>query len=239
MRIRTRVLGTDTGPGIIDSRSPATSVSASGVATPGDNYDRVGAVTMGIVAGFGACIAYPLLAATPHSWSTAAAVFAASFGPLLGATAWGFREFVTLDRRRLSADLGAVSYALAGALLTAMVMVQSAIRATNEDPADDLRAVWLGLDVAWDVYLGLGTILFSLSAWGHPRLGRVLGITGLLLSGAFLALNLGTFPTPPDEEGLVDLGPFIGLWYFVVTLMMLRALGWARERSRGLKKVHP
>jgi hypothetical protein len=40
-----------------------------------------------------------------------------------------------------------------------------------------------------------------------------MGIAGLALAAAVLALNLSTFPTPPAEAGLVDVGPAIGLWY--------------------------
>lgn len=204
-------------------------------ARPQDSYDRSGIVTMGIVAGFGATAAFVGLAATPHSWPTAAAAFGAAFGPLLGVSAWGLREFIALHRRRWIADLAMASNVLAGALLTTMAMVQAAVRAKNDDPADDLRAVWYGLDVAWDVYLGLGTILFALCAFSHRRLGRVLGVTGLLTAGVFLVFNLVTFPTPPDSAGLVDLGPVLGLWYTVVTITMLRSLNWARDRSRELQ----
>jgi hypothetical protein len=224
------IVGSDTDGSHL---AAASSDSAHTSRATGD-YDRIGVVITGIVAGFGACLVYPLLAVMPHSWSTAAAVLGASFGPLLGAAAWGLREFVTLDRRRPSADLAAFSLALAGALVTAMLLVQAAVRAENEDPADDLRAVWLGLDVAWDVYLAVGTVLFALCAMGHPRLGRVFGLTGMLIGGGLLVLNLGTFPTPPDSAGLVDLGPLVGLWFFAVTVAMLRSLGWARARAGNL-----
>jgi len=44
-------------------------------------------------------------------------------------------------------------------------------------------------------------------------------------------LNLATFPTPPAEAHLVDLGPAVGLWYLAVSIQMWRSLGWAKERS--------
>jgi hypothetical protein len=54
--------------------------------------------------------------------------------------------------------------------------------------------------VAWDVYLGLGTLLFAFSAWSHPRLGRPFAVSGALIAMALLALNLASFPTPPSDS---------------------------------------
>jgi hypothetical protein len=121
---------------------------------------------------------------------------------------------------------------IAGALISAMLLVQIAVgEATHDSTPAELQAVWLGLDVAWDAYIGAGTALFAWAMWGHPRFGRVIGGAGLALALALLVLNLATFPTPPGEAGLVDLGPFIGLWYLVVTILIWRSLAWARSRA--------
>lgn len=57
-----------------------------------------------------------------------------------------------------------------------------------------------------------------------PALSRrsvlVGGLAGLL-AATTLALNLWTFPTRPDQEGLVDLGPLVGLWLIVVFVQTL------------------
>ncbi len=115
-----------------------------------------------------------------------------------------------------------------------MLLVQLAVKAKNENPADDLKAVWLGLDIAWDVYVGVGTVLFGLCALTHPRLGRILGAAGIFIGGGLLALNIGSFPTPPANAHLIDLGPFVGLWHLVVSIVMLRSGGWARSREEEL-----
>ena len=150
-------------------------------------------------------------------------------GPLLGVASWGLREFLNLDKRRPAADLGALSNALAGALLTAMLLIQIATGIRSGDkPSSDAVSIWLGLDVAWDVYVGLGTLLLAFCAIRHPRLGYVVGTAGMVIAIALLALNLYTFPTPPGEAGLVDLGPLVGLWYLIVTVMVFASLSWAR-----------
>jgi hypothetical protein len=159
-----------------------------------------------------------------------AVVLASSMGPLLGVASWGLREFLTLHRRTLAADLGAAANALAGALITAMLLVQFAVGSRSGDqPGADAVSIWLGLDVAWDVYVGLGTFLFGVAALRHPRLGRLIGGAGVAIAVGLLALNLYTFPTPPANAGLVDLGPAVGLWYLVVTIRVLASLGWARS----------
>ncbi len=91
-----------------------------------------------------------------------------------------------------------------------------------------MQAVWLGLDVAWDVYIGLGTVLFGVSMLRHPRFGRPFGISGIILGLGLLVLNLYTFPAPPANAGLMDLGPFIGFWYLAVSVQTWRSLGWAQ-----------
>jgi hypothetical protein len=115
-----------------------------------------------------------------------------------------------------------------------MALVQMAIGyATGGHTESPLQAIWLGLDVAWDAYIGLGTVLFGVSMLLHPRFGRLFGASGIVLGLSLLVLNLYTFPTPPSNAGLVDLGPFLGLWYLAVSVQMWRSLGWAQAVAGG------
>jgi hypothetical protein len=191
-------------------------------------------VWWGAMAGLATCVVYPLILLGPLP-DRATVVLAALMGPLLGVASWGLRQFLVLDRPRASADLGALGNALAGALVTAMLLVQAAAGMRGGGrPGAGTQAVWLGLDVAWDVYLGLGTLLFAVSMLRHPRLGPVIGGVGILVALGLLGLNLATFPVPPANAGLIDLGPVVGLWYLVVTLVVFRSLPWARERAEVL-----
>jgi hypothetical protein len=193
------------------------------------NYSRARSVFIGAIAGVATCATYPALVVAPLPLELAA-VLGAAFGPLLGAASWGLREFFTLWRRTLASDLAAAVNAIAGALFSAMVLVQLAVdERTDDDPSDEVEAVWLGLDVAWDAYIGLGTVLFAIAALSHPRLGKSYGITGLAIGVALLVLNLASFPTPPGDAGLADVGPLIGIWYLAVTVAMFRSGRWARE----------
>ena len=46
----------------------------------------------------------------------------------------------------------------------------------------------------------------------------------MLLAGGLLVLNMITFPTAPAEAGLMDLGPFVGLWMLVLFIWFAVAL---------------
>jgi hypothetical protein len=65
----------------------------------------------------------------------------------------------------------------------------------------------------------------------HPRFGRIMGISGLALAAAVLASNLATFPTPPAEAGLLDVGPAIGVWYLAATILMWRSMPWLEDKA--------
>jgi len=190
------------------------------------------AIRLGIVAGFFACFAYPLMVFV-HLPKLATTTLAAGFGPALAVACFGLRRLLDLEKPRVSSTLGLMLNALAGALFSAMVLVQLAVgySAGGDNPPAQITAIWLGLDVAWDGYIGLGTLCFAIAMWRHVRFGKAFAISGALIAVALLAFNFYTFPEPPKSAGLIDLGPGVGLWYLAVTVQMWRSLGWSRERQ--------
>jgi hypothetical protein len=158
------------------------------------------------------------------------AMLAAFFGPALGVASYGLRRFLDLKAPLLSSALAQRLNLMAGGLFTAMVLVQLAVvySVPGQRPSPEIKAVWLALDVAWDAYFGLATLCFALAMLNHPRFGRLFGISGIVIAAALLALNLATFPSPPVNAGLLDIGPLSGLWYLFVMLRMWASLSWAR-----------
>ena len=73
--------------------------------------------------------------------------------------------------------------------------------------------------------------LFLANMLKHPRFGRVIGLVGIVTGAALLGFNLSTFPHPPAEAGSLDLGPVLGLWGLVVTIMMARSIGWLKDQG--------
>ena len=124
--------------------------------------------------------------------------------------------------------LAAIANVAAGALVVAMLLVQIAL-ADAEDQAPGLDAstervfdhVHFGLDLSWDTFICLGTFLFGLAMLRRPGFGLVVGGAGMLIAVALYAVNFATFPEPPSESA-VDLGPLVGLWYAVVSVLLLR-----------------
>jgi hypothetical protein len=185
-------------------------------------------VRIGIVAGLATCVVYPLVVIAPIPKQIAIPLIAL-LGPSLSVASVGLRAALRLPRDSASASLGCILNIVAGALLSAMLFVQVAVRqyATSEALPTRLVGVWLGLDVAWDVYIALGTIFFSVAMFRHPRFGAWYAVPGLAIAVVLLVLNLATFPIPPAESGGFDIGPLVGLWYLAVTIRMWRSLGWA------------
>ena len=193
-------------------------------------------IKLGGISGLAAMLVYVIISAAPLPDALTAAL-SASFGPLLSLASYGLYRLLALNRKTPSLQIAAVSNAIAGALVTAMLMVQVAVRAGGRGTLDaflwtKFRRVDLGLDVAWDVYICLGTFLFAWNMLRHARYGRIFGGLGLLLSAGLAVLNLATFPTPPAYAGLIDLGPFVGLWYVAVSIQLLRSRPWAESQVR-------
>jgi len=189
-------------------------------------------VKAGIISGFVACLTYPL-AVFAHLPKLATVTLVSCFGPALGIASYGLRRLLDCEKPTISSSFGLMLNALGGALFTAMALVQLAVGYSGggDRVSSQFVAIWLGLDVAWDAYIGIGTICFAMAMLGHPRFGPIFTVFGVGIGAGLLALHLYTFPKPPQNAGLVDLGPALGLWYLVATVQMWRSLRWARSRT--------
>jgi hypothetical protein len=96
-----------------------------------------------------------------------------------------------------------------------------------------VNTVQATMDVAFDIFYCLAVILFSSLMIRHEAFGRVIGSFGLLAAGGLLLLNLLTFPLPPANAGLYDLGPLTGIWWVAVIVLWVRA-----DRGQGVKSWH-
>jgi hypothetical protein len=178
------------------------------------NYGWAGITAISGIVGI---VAYAGTSAASHSTSPVIAV-PLLFAFALGITVSGIGLYYILGGATgpRMALIAAVANVIAAAQLLAMLTIQISVYSVVQQPDAALKAVWWGLDVAWDLYVGTGTILFALCMFGRRGLGVWFALPGLLISGLFLIFNIATFPKPPDTAGLVDLGPLIGLWYLVI-----------------------
>jgi hypothetical protein len=150
----------------------------------------------------------------------------------------GLYHFLARRQQAFTTQLAAILGICAPVLVSAMLCVQLSLISYMErfyTPLDEamkasqiniwraVDSVQLGLDVAWDMFILPTIILFSLSLMTHPAFGRVFGGIGLFLGVCGLLLNIWTFPTPPINVGLPDVGPFAVTWYGILFILMIRA----------------
>jgi hypothetical protein len=177
------------------------------------------------------------------------AVVACVFGPAIVCASMGLYHVLRLRRRTVSLDLGLVANVAAGFTVTLMLMAQLGLKGWFElefgDGASDsteralhaafeaANGIQLGLDVTWDVFLVLGTVLLGVNMWRHPRFGRVIAASGIAIAVTLIAINLAIFPEPPGHAGVIDPGPIIGLWYVVVSVRLLRSARWVGTHAKA------
>jgi hypothetical protein len=133
-------------------------------------------VQVGIGAGLATCVVYPLVSMAPLP-RVLLVVLASALGPSLALASLGLREALRLHQKSVVGDLGALFNVLAGVLLESMLLVQLAVRlrASGETPAEQIVGVWLGLDAAWDVYIGVGTGVSRSRCFGTRDSGKLWG----------------------------------------------------------------
>lgn len=188
---------------------------------------------MSIITGLGAIISYTLIILLSGPF-IALVIVASAFGPLLAAASLGLYHVLAETGNPVVLQLAVLFNVLGSAIFTVMLLVQLAIgyqlQSIGKETIDltslrtALVGVQLGLDVGWDIFISLGTLLFAASMLADARFGWMVGAAGILIAVVLLILNLWAFPTPPAAKNLVDLGPLLGLWYLVVTIMMIRWL---------------
>ena len=201
---------------------------------------------LGVVGGALAVVAYALTQAVTLPLRPTL-VLVCAFGPLLAIGSAGLWELLGRHRHTATLDIGLVANLAAGVAVTLMFLAQLGLKAWLEaglggsaqqvspEVAEAAfqagNGLQLGLDMAWDVFLAIGTALLAWNMRGHPRFGWAYAATGLLLAAALIGLNLAAFPENPGRAGWIDVGPLVGGWYLWVTLRMASSLGWARHTS--------
>ncbi len=168
----------------------------------------------------------------------------ASAFPVLGIMAsYALYSFVAAERESVANTLGLIFFIAAFTTLLSMLIVQLAVtsrigeisRELNGETATalrrGLRMIDLGLDVAWDILGGSGLVCWGLAISKRSGFGRGWGIPAAVFGIVLIVLNVSTFPIPPANSGLVDIGPLVGL-FMLALFVRLAILG---SREAGLK----
>jgi hypothetical protein len=208
----------------------------------------VGWTRVGATCGVLAVLSYGLISAAPLT-PTQALVVACVFGPALMCASMGLYHTLRAHRRTVTLDLGLVFNVAAGVTVTLMLFSQLGFKrwfdvqfgngsTDSSEPAlkaafEAANGIQLGLDVAWDLFLSIGTVLLALNMWHHRRFGRLLAVSGCVIAIGLIVANLVVFPEPPGQAGSIDLGPVIGLWYLIVSIRLAMSGGWTAHPSSG------
>jgi hypothetical protein len=153
-------------------------------------------------------------------------------------------QFVAIEKEgtanRLAFIFGCLAFALVAVMMSAQLAVkigmQEYIQATPQPDRDllrqmehPIRLVDMGIDVAWDLFIGTSLIFLSAALKGHPAFRTWWAVAAALLGIMLITLNVITFPWPPNTRGLFDVGPAVGL-YIIILSTRLVVLG-ARIKS--------
>ena len=199
-----------------------------------DNLRKWFAVT--VVCGFSTFISYSLAIFGPLP-DKISIILALAFGPFFLVTTVGLYHIIKAGRDSIELRLAAVFCIVATAMLTCMLVVQLAIQdfhqkfmsmektgVTNEQLKwmfKEVNSVQLGLDIVWDIFIGLGTFFLAIAMYKHPSFNKIISVLGMSVAILLLAFNLAYFPEPPGEAGSIDFGPFTALWYLALLFWML------------------
>ncbi len=201
-------------------------------------------VLAGIICGILADIVYALSVGVSLPPRVAYPLFW-SFGPLLVVAGVGLYHFLKWQRQSLSLQLGTLFLIIAGALVALMGTMQGSstaeLQKIRPDQASSNFEAWrmarvsadsiqLGADLAWDIFVFSSMVLLGLAVIKDSRIGKLLGISGILLGLAGLAFNIYTFPANPGTAGLIDVGPLVGLWFLLVTIKIIRHYKSIRDK---------
>ncbi len=164
---------------------------------------------------------------------TSIGLLVASGFPILGIVyGYALQSFVAVERDGVANRLGFVFIVAAFATLLGMLLVQLAVESRIAEITAGLdapvaravrravRMVDLGLDVAWDLLGGVALVCWGLAMRRRSRLGPGWGIPLVVLGAGLIVLNAATFPTPPGDGGLIDLGPFAGAFMLALAVRL-------------------
>jgi hypothetical protein len=199
---------------------------------------------LGGISGVVAVVCYIAAIAVPWPETplgTSAALLVVGAWPILSIVySYALYGFVAAERDGAANRLALIFSVVAFTTVLAMIVVQLAVGAaigeitsglepqTAKALRRGLRMIDLGLDVAWDMLVGTALVFSGLAIRRRTGLGPGWGVPSAILGAALIGLNAATFPWPPGDRGLVDIGPFVGL--FVLALATRLALLGAKAR---------
>ena len=147
--------------------------------------------------------------------------------------AFSIYKYIAIDKQSISNQLAFLFTTIAFVLAYIMLSIQiglktgigDAIANANGNEEEILYLIlssteWvhLGIDLAWDMFLGVSLLLLSVAIKGHPKFGIWWSIPMAILGLSVIIVNLYTFPYPPQSQGIFDIGPLIGTFMIIFAI---------------------
>jgi hypothetical protein len=189
------------------------------------------------IAGIAAMVCYMLAISIPWPDSQAGislSTIVVSAWPIFSIIySYGMYTFIAAERDGAANRLAFVFAALAFSTVLSMVIVQMAVNAAFGEIAKglvsgtatalsrSLKMVDLGLDIAWDILIGVSMIFSAVALKGRTGFGIWWAAPVMILGVLMLGLNTATFPWPPGEAGLFDIGPVVGTYMLVIAVRFI------------------
>lgn len=145
--------------------------------------------------------------------------------------AYAIYRYVAIESQSTSNQLAFLMACIGFAILSMMISVQfavgqgmaehlSAYGQMDEGLYDfyhqSLRMVDLGLDVAWDLFIGTSLIFMFFALRKNKSFGTWWASPAIILGPGLIILNVITYPWPPNKRGLLDIGPVVGVFIIVL-----------------------
>ena len=152
-------------------------------------------------------------------WSMASIIFAFSI-----------YKYIAIDKQSISNQLAflftIISFVLVYIMLSIQIGLKTGINDVIERTSNSEKRLlmlilsstdWihLGIDLAWDMFLGVSLFLLSIAIKRHSKFGIQWSIPMVVLALSMIVINLYTFPYTPKSQGIFDIGPLIGTFMII------------------------
>lgn len=201
----------------------------------------------GAIAGILSIVLYIASAAFSFLPDAVSRLFAFAFPLLWIISFMGLYRFLSEDYLSASLQIAFLFGVIGGAIACTFLVIQQGnlvwyeqvMQGTLSEEAKQLnKAILLGvdkvqtyMDIVFDIFISIAWILFGLNIARSPSFSRILGYLGSLIALGLLVFNLYTFPFPPADSGLLDLGPFLGLWALVFYVLLFLKVKAKRQHQ--------
>ncbi len=164
-------------------------------------------------------------------------VLFAHFGFFLAISVIGMYQILKKELTHFAFKMGSILIVLSGVVHSIMATMQGAniawyMRLKEKIPEDIDKNNYLdmfygvfsgqaGVDFAFDIFISFGVFFIAISMLYNKLFGKVMPILGIFISLLGYGFNAASFPNNPNQEGLVDPGPFFSVWFGLLLIQII------------------